>query len=75
MDREGFARWQADALRRHLDWAATTIPFHRERVTPGTALGDFPILGRRDVQAHREALRDPARAPEALRESASGGSK
>jgi len=69
-----FETWQADALARHLAWAVETIPYHQERVTPGAGLEAFPVLRRADLQAHLEALRDPARAPASLRKETSGGS-
>jgi phenylacetate-CoA ligase len=72
--RETFRSWRDAALAEHLAWAAATIPFHRERVARGTGLAGFPVLTRADVQAHREALRDPSRPQSALRAEASGGS-
>ena len=74
LEPEAFEAWQAEALQRHLDWAQATIPYHRERVPAGASLSDFPVLHRADVQAHREGLRDPERAPEDLWQGTSGGS-
>jgi len=74
LDREAFGAWQAGVLADHLAWAAATIPFHRERVTPGAGLDAFPILDRHTVQAHAEALRDPTRPASSLILETSGGS-
>jgi phenylacetate-CoA ligase len=71
---DAFRRARDEALAEHLAWAATTVPFHRERVRPAAVLAEFPVLTRADLQAHREALRDPTRPASALREEASGGS-
>ena len=74
MDRPTFEAWQAEALARHLAWAASTVPYHRERVAADAGLAAFPVLGRADVRAHLEGLRDPGRAPDTLRKETSGGS-
>jgi len=72
--RAAFEAWQHDALAAHLTWASTTIPYWR-RVAPGaTALGDFPILERADLQAHVAELRDPTRPERVMDLDASGGS-
>ena len=71
---DALAARTATVLAAHLRWAATTIPFHRARVAPDAPLGDFPILDRATIQREREALRDPTRPKEALREETSGGS-
>ncbi len=71
---EAFVAWQREAVTRHLAWARATLPYWRERIPAGADLADLPVLGRRDVQQHAEALRDPTRPLDRLHEDASGGS-
>lgn len=71
---EAFAAWQQDAVRDHVRWAATTLPWFRERAPEAERLEDLPILSRRDLQEGLEALRDPTRPKDDLRLDASGGS-
>lgn len=74
LSREAFRTWQAEAIRRYLQWAGATIPHFRDVLRPGAHLEDLPVLSRADVQTHVEALRDPTRPREALRRESSGGS-
>ena len=74
LDPAAFGTWQAEAVRRHLEWAGSTIPFFRDKVPPGAGLEGVPILTRDVLQAHESALRDPTRASEELRRETSGGS-
>ena len=62
------------ALSDHLAWAATTIPWHKARGSPGAPLSAFPILSRAALQQGFRDLRDPTRPESALRPEASGGS-
>ena len=71
---DALATYRASALGAHLKWAATTIPFHKARVTPDASIEAFPILDRSTIQEAREALRDPTRPVEELHEETSGGS-
>ena len=71
---EAFGRWQHEAVTAHVAWAVADLPWFRERAAGARRLADLPILTRADVQAHREALRDPSRPPEALVTDSTGGS-
>lgn len=62
------------ALSDHLDWAVTTIPWHKARVRPGAPIEAFPILSRAALQEGFRELRDPTRPESAMRAEASGGS-
>lgn len=74
LDPSAFTAWQTDAIREHVAWARATIPYWHARIGTVEGLEDLPILTRRDVQQHADALRDPTRPVSALREDASGGS-
>lgn len=71
---EALAAWTERALERHLRWAASTIPFWRERIEPSSALADLPTLTRTVLRNHEVDLRDPTRDPADLRRETSGGS-
>lgn len=62
------------AVADHVAWAARTLPYWRQRAASARRLEDLPILTRAEVQAHREALRDPSRPPTALHMDSTGGS-
>jgi phenylacetate-CoA ligase len=71
---EAFAAWHSDRVAEHVAWATSQVPWWRERAPGARRLDELPVLARRDVQAGREALRDPARDPASLLAEASGGS-
>lgn len=74
LDPGAFRAWQDERVAAHLAWARATLPYWRDRIPARAGLADLPILTRRDVQEHAEALRDPTRPLETLHEDASGGS-
>ena len=66
--------WQATALERHLAWARASVPWVRDHAPAEGGLTSMPILGRRDLQAHREALCDDQADRATWRLDATGGS-
>jgi phenylacetate-CoA ligase len=73
LDAAAFARWQEEAVRDHLAWARSSVPWHASRLRAGEPLSSAPILTRADLQRDGETLR--ARGVEGdTFEEASGGS-
>lgn len=64
-------------LRNHLDFVQAKSPFYRQRVAPGSPLGNFPLMTRQLMRAHYpEILTDPAmRGGELLRVLQEGDSR
>jgi phenylacetate-CoA ligase len=60
LDRQAYVAQCAERMDRTLSRAIGEIPFYRDRLRPGSALDDFPILTKRAVNEHFDALLRPA---------------